>query len=102
MTPFVVNTLGAMQGGAVASIAAAAATAAADAELGRPTTCVDLEINYLTLGRIGPIRAVPRVLRSEPDWCLVAIEVRDHGNEDRLMTVVRAVAVAADGSGADR
>ena len=96
MTPFVVNTLGAMQGGAVATIAAASATAAADAALGRPTACLDLEINYLTLGRIGPIRAVPRVLRTEATWCLVAIEVRDHGNEDRLMTVVRAVAAAID------
>jgi uncharacterized protein (TIGR00369 family) len=95
MTPFVVNSLGAMQGGAVASLAAAAATAAADAVIGRPTVCLDLGINYLSLGKVGPIRAVPRVLRAEPTWCLVAIEVRDHGNDDRLMTVVRAVAAVA-------
>lgn len=100
MSPFVVNTLGAMQGGAVASLAAAAATAAADAEIGGPTVCVDLEVNYLALGKAGPIRAVPSVLRAEADWCLVAIEVRDEGNEDRLMTVVRAVAVVPTGSGA--
>ena len=100
MSPFVVNTLGAMQGGAVASLAAAAATEAARTVIGRPTVCLDLEINYLSLGKVGPIRAVPRVLRAEAEWCVIAIEVRDQGNDDRLMTVVRAVAGAPAGSGA--
>ena len=94
MTPFVVNTLGAMQGGAVAALIARAATEATTAAAGRPAVCLDLAVNYLSLGKHGPIRAVPRVLRAGPDWCLVAVEVRDAGNEDRLMTVARAVAVA--------
>jgi uncharacterized protein (TIGR00369 family) len=98
MTPFVVNTLGAMQGGAVATLIARAATETTTAALERPTVCTDLAVNYLALGKHGPIRAVPRVLRAGPDWRLVAVEVRDTGNEDRLMTVARAVAVAPVGS----
>jgi uncharacterized protein (TIGR00369 family) len=101
MTPFVVNTLGAMQGGAVSTLIARAATEAATDAIGAVTTCVDLEVTFLTLGRVGPIRAVPRLLRSEADWCSVAIEVRDEGNDHRLMTVARAVAVVPSPIGTD-
>lgn len=93
MTPFVVNTLGAMQGGVVATLVARAATGAIEPTTTGAAVCVDLTVNYLTLGRHGPIRAVPRVLRTGPGWAQVAVEVRDLGNDDRLMTVARAVVV---------
>lgn len=93
MTPFVVNTLGAMQGGAVAGLAAVSATAAATARLGGPCACVDLELNYLALGREGPIRTRADIVRAAPDWVIVEVEVRDEGPGARLMTVARAVVV---------
>lgn len=98
--PFVVNTLGAMQGGVVATLVARAATAAAEARVAGPTVCVDLAIDYLALGRLGPVAATARVLRTEPDWAILEVEVLDEGAEGRRTAVARAVVVRTDGTGA--
>jgi len=97
--PFVVNTLGAMQGGVVATLIARAATAAAEPRVAGPTVCVDLAIDYLALGRVGPVRATARVLRTEPDWAILEVEVQDEGAEGRRTAVARAVVVRTDGTG---
>ncbi|MFM7271939.1 MAG: hotdog fold thioesterase [Actinomycetes bacterium] len=93
MTPFVVNTLGAMQGGAVATLVAGAAAIAGAGTLGTACECVDLELNYLALGRVGPIAAEATVVRTGAGWALTEIAVRDEGNADRPMTLARAVVV---------
>ena len=95
MSPFVVNTLGAMQGGAVATLVAAAAALAGEHRLGAPCTCVDLELNYLALGRTGPIAASATTVRAGDGWVVAEVEVRDEGHDARTMTLARAVAVRA-------
>jgi uncharacterized protein (TIGR00369 family) len=102
MSPFVVNTLGAMQGGVVAMLIAGAATTAADRIVGGPTVCVDLAIDYLALAKHGPVRAEARVLRTGSDWAQLEVEVRDEGGDDRRTALARAVAVRAGTPGAER
>jgi uncharacterized protein (TIGR00369 family) len=88
-----------MQGGVVATLIARAATAAAEPRVAGPTVCVDLAIDYLALGRVGPVRATARVLRTEPDWAILEVEVQDEGAEGRRTAVARAVVVRTDGTG---
>jgi uncharacterized protein (TIGR00369 family) len=100
MSPFVVNTLGAMQGGVVATLIAGAATTAADRIIGGPTVCVDLAIDYLALAKHGPVRADARMLRTGSDWAQFEVEVRDEGGDDRRTALARALAVRAGTPGA--
>lgn len=91
--PFVINTLGAMQGGVVATLIARAATEAATRRLGDPTVCVDLAIDYLALGKHGPVRAEAHPVRTEPEWVQSEVAVHDEGADGRRTAVARAVAV---------
>ncbi|CAB4950066.1 unannotated protein [freshwater metagenome] len=95
MTEYVVNTLGAMQGGAVATLGAASASSALQAttKSNELFECVDLVITYLSLGKAGPIRASAVVTQVNSDWGTARVEIRDAGSENRLMAVVAATAV---------
>jgi acyl-coenzyme A thioesterase PaaI-like protein len=95
MTDYVVNTLGAMQGGAVATLGAASASSAVQAAAGGDELfeCVDLVITYLSLGKVGPIRASAVVTQITDDWGSARVEIRDSGSENRLMAVVTATAL---------
>ena len=89
------NTLGAVQGGALAILADVAAESAGRAA-GRPDwVTTDLTIHYLALGRHGPIRTTTRLLRSLPASALVRVEIRDAGAADRLVCVATATVEAA-------
>ncbi|MEI6570593.1 MAG: hotdog domain-containing protein [Actinomycetes bacterium] len=100
MTEYVVNTLGAMQGGAVATLGAASASSALQAARGRNELfeCVDLVITYLSLGKAGPIRASAVVTQVNSDWGTARVEIRDSGSENRLMAIVAATAVCVESS----
>jgi len=87
LSPYVGNSLGALQGGAVATLIDVAAEEAARSVSGEPMVSADLAINYLSLGRSGPIRTRTRVLRRTPSGVLVRVELRDAGAGDRLLTV---------------
>lgn len=95
MTEYVVNTLGAMQGGAVATLAATSASSAVQTAIGGDhfVECVDLVITYLSLGKVGPIHASAVVTQVQDDWGTARVEIRDSGSENRLMAVVFATAV---------
>ncbi len=93
--PYLGNSLGAMQGGAVAILADAAAASAATEVLGQPAFTWDLAISYLSLAKVGPVRAETQVLRVESDRVLVRVAVIDEGAQDRLCSVVTATAVVA-------
>lgn len=84
--PFVTNSLGGLQGGAVALLADAAAEAAA----GPGARSEALAIHYLALGRRGPHRSEARVLRRDAAGAWVRISVRDTGADDRLIALVDA------------
>ena len=75
--PYVVNSLGALQGGMAALLVDLAAEAAAGAALGGRCESVDLALNYLALARESPVRTRARVLRAGAGAALVRVETRD-------------------------
>ena len=86
------NSLGAIQGGAVATIIDAAAEAATRAATSEPLVVTDLQITYLALGRIGPIRTRVDVLAASPGHATARVELVDAGAESRVTTLARVVA----------
>ena len=90
--PYVINTLGAMQGGVIAMLIDAAADRYARHVLGGPSRIRGLEIHYLKLARHGPVRADVRVLGRLTDGCLLRVELRDEGQDEVLNTVATVVA----------
>lgn len=93
LSPYVGNSLGGLQGGVVAALADLSAECLAAASTGGPCVTTDLALNYLALGRVGPLRTRGRLLRREPaGGALVRVELRDAGAEDRLVAVASATA----------
>ena len=91
------NSLGAMQGGAVATIIDAAAEAAARAATSDPLVVTDLQITYLALGRTGPLRTKVEMLGAAPGRATARVELTDTGAGDRVTTVARVVATTPPG-----
>lgn len=92
VTPYVLNTLGAMQGGVVGMLIDAAAdhyAASVAAELpgARGVRVRGLEIHYLKLARGGPVRADVRELGRVGAGLVLRVELRDEGREDVLTTL---------------
>jgi len=75
LAPHIANSTGTVQGGVVAALLEAAATAGA----GR---VADLEVHYLAAGKTGPFRA--RAFPVRPGT--VRLELRDTGADDRLLS----------------
>jgi acyl-coenzyme A thioesterase PaaI-like protein len=98
LVPYVVNSVGALQGGLAVALADASAECAGRALLGREVATCDLSVHFLALGREGPFRTRAALLRRERDAALFAVELRDAGQEDRLASVATA-RVAATGAG---
>jgi acyl-coenzyme A thioesterase PaaI-like protein len=73
--PYIENSLGAVQGGVLASLADAATASA----LGAGFETVDLQLFYLALAKDGPIRARAEVLARGDRWGSVAVEIDDLG-----------------------
>ena len=97
LADYVRNSLGALQGGMIATVIDAAAVQAIAAVAGPEVETVDLQITYLALARIGPVRTRAEVLDVEVTEPRAAfgrahIEVLDTGADDRLVAVARAVA----------
>jgi len=86
------NSMGAMQGGVVATVVDAAAEAALRAATKSALVVSDLQITYLGFGRIGPVRARTDVLAANERWGAARVELVDSGAERRDMTVASAVA----------
>lgn len=82
------NSMGALQGGVVATVADAAAETALRAATGRPVVVTDMQVTYLGFGRIGPVRTATDVL----DKRAARVSIVDAGAEHRTMTVVSVVA----------
>lgn len=106
VTPYVRNSFGAVNGGVVAALAAAAAEGAAAERTGVPVRVADVVVTYLAQARVGPVEASASVLRVDGPVALVRVEVRDLGLLDddgrprvAVMAHVHCVADAAAGSG---
>lgn len=89
---YVRNTLGAVQGGMMATIAEQAAVHALRAACGAPVETVDLQLTFLALGRVGPVRSRARVLAATPAFGTVHVELVDSGADERVTTIARVVA----------
>ncbi|HEX4492025.1 MAG TPA: hotdog domain-containing protein [Acidimicrobiia bacterium] len=88
---YVENSLGAVQGGVVATIAERAAELALSSAAGVALAPVGLQITYLALAREGPIRASAEVLGVAPEWGSARVELFDAG-ASRRTTVARVAA----------
>jgi uncharacterized protein (TIGR00369 family) len=86
------NSLGAMQGGAVATVIDAAAEIATRAATSEPLVVTDLQITYLALGRVGPIRTRVDVLGAGTGYAQARVELVDAGADSRVTSVARVVA----------
>jgi uncharacterized protein (TIGR00369 family) len=86
------NSMGAMQGGVVATVADVAAEAALRSATDEPLVVTDLYVTYLGFGRVGPVVTAVEVLGTGPGHGAARVELVDSGAENRQMTVVHAVA----------
>lgn len=87
LNDYVRNSFGSLQGGMAALLADVAGQHAARKATGTPLTTSDLEIHFLSQGKVGPFRTRARVLRTTRDTALTRVEIMDTGAEDRLITV---------------
>ncbi len=98
---YLLNSLDAVQGGAMALVgevaAAEALAAAAHRDVSRMVV-TDLRVSYLTLGRVGPIVTRTRVLGAETGAAGLSavVELVDAGADDRVTTVIVVGAMALD------
>lgn len=90
LVPYVVNSVGALQGGLVVAQIDASAECAGRALLGREFASSDLSVHFLALGRVGPFRTRATLLRREQGAALFSIELRDVGQDERLAAVATA------------
>jgi uncharacterized protein (TIGR00369 family) len=89
------NSMGALQGGVVGAVVEAATLAALIDPIDRsapPLVVTDLQLTYLSFGRVGPLRTESQVLAHGRDHGVVRVSLYDTGAESRQMTVARAVA----------
>jgi uncharacterized protein (TIGR00369 family) len=84
VTPQVVNSSGALQGGLLATLVdmvAGSALLRGDHAYERTATS-ELQVSYLDGARIGPVVATAHVLRRGRRRAVVRVEVRDRGADD--------------------
>jgi uncharacterized protein (TIGR00369 family) len=86
------NSMGALQGGAVSAVVEAAAEAALRTASGVPLVVTDIQLTYLSFGRVGPLRTRAEVLEASSAHAVARVELVDAGAESRLMTIARVAA----------
>jgi uncharacterized protein (TIGR00369 family) len=92
MTDWALNSMGAMQGGVVATIVEAAGEAALRVASGSPLVVSDIQLTYLSFGKAGPIETSVEVLACDSNHGVANVEVFDAGAEHRRMTLARVTA----------
>jgi acyl-coenzyme A thioesterase PaaI-like protein len=91
-TPYVSNSIGTINGGALAVLTEAAAEAL------RPgMVATDMQIHYLSQVKAGPARTVATVLRDASDHSVVQVQLVDGGNDDHLLAVATVTVCSAAG-----
>jgi len=84
---YLLNSLGAIQGGAMAILLESTAEHFATATLAQPVCVRGLAIHYLKLARVGPVRAQTRTIARTTAGLIVHVEIFDEGIGDELLTV---------------
>lgn len=92
LSDYVRNSVGGLQGGVVTCLVDAAAAAAGSHLLGAPACVEDLAVRFLALAREGPVCARATLLRRRGDEGLLRVELRDAGQDDRVVSVATASA----------
>jgi uncharacterized protein (TIGR00369 family) len=84
ITPRVVNTLGALQGGLLATlIDSVGGMALLDGGLTGPRHVTsELQVSFLAAAKVGPVRAVAHILHRGGKSAVVRVDVRDVGADD--------------------
>jgi len=93
LTDYVRNSFGALQGGLITLLTDVAGALFAGNAAGRPMTTRDMQIHFLSLGKIGPFRTLCRMLRQTEGSVLTRVEVVDAGANDRLLSVATNASV---------
>jgi acyl-coenzyme A thioesterase PaaI-like protein len=94
---YVRNSVGALQGGAVVALVDAAAEAVASARMEADVATRDLQVHFLALGRVGPIRSRARWLAGDARDARLRVELVDAGQDDRLVSVATVRLAGASG-----
>jgi uncharacterized protein (TIGR00369 family) len=89
------NSMGALQGGVVGVVVGAAAEAALRAASGEPLVVTDLQLTYLSFGKVGPLRTRTDVLALGDGHGTARVTLTDDGAEARRMTSARVIASKA-------
>jgi uncharacterized protein (TIGR00369 family) len=87
------NPWGILHGGVTACLVDVSAEAAGAAAMGRAVRVTGTTIRFLAPGRVGPARAVPRLLSTGEGTALVEVKVTDAGAGGRLLAVASAAVV---------
>jgi acyl-coenzyme A thioesterase PaaI-like protein len=97
VTPYVGNSLGALQGGAATVLLDRAAELAGGTALGAAAVVMDLSVHFVALGRVGPMRTQASLLRRREDAALLRVALVDDGAEGRLGALATAWVERAPG-----
>jgi uncharacterized protein (TIGR00369 family) len=92
VVPWALNSMGAMQGGVVATLVDAAGETALRHASGEPLVVTDIQMTYLAFGKAGPIRTAVDVLSVSAARGVARVEVVDAGSDVRRMAVARVTA----------
>jgi uncharacterized protein (TIGR00369 family) len=87
------NVTGVLQGAAAATILEAAVLRLASRSDREQYRLADLDINYLTAGKVGPFQARATLIRSGQDHLVARVDLTDEGAEGRLIATGSAAAV---------
>jgi uncharacterized protein (TIGR00369 family) len=101
LSDYVSNTFGALQGGVMALLGAAAGSSAIDCALGLErgsASTVDLQVAYLAMGRVGPIVSLPESPMIEDTSEThgtrgTVLRLIDSGADGRVVAMVQVAAV---------
>jgi acyl-coenzyme A thioesterase PaaI-like protein len=94
---YVRNSVGALLGGAVVALVDAAAEAVASARMEADVATRDLQVHFLALGRVGPIRSRARWLAGDARDARLRVELVDAGQDVRLVSVATVRLAGASG-----
>jgi uncharacterized protein (TIGR00369 family) len=94
VTPYNANSIGALSGGAMATLIDLSTEAIGRAHGEANWVTTDFAIHYLAPGRHGPVFTRSRPLRMDSASTLTRIEVHDRGAGNRLIAVATATAEA--------
>jgi len=90
LSPYVGNTLGALQGGVLTMLLDYSAECAGRSVGERDWVTHDLIVHFLSLGKAGPLRSRARILKTSSHGAKLRVEVHDEGKDNRLVSVATA------------